>query len=377
MRTFADRLAALAVLALFACEEQPAQRDGSSATLVSDAAALGEPDGQVASDAATPTSDITTTNEAGLESMPSDASAPSAASDAAVSTLADVVVAPPAQDAASDAAQPAVDAGPKTCSAGSPLRAGSQSIEIMVAGQPRSFKLFVPRAYTGTMALPLIVDFHGLLLGQLFYEVFTEWDEQLEREGYLLAMPQGIDDAWNVGPCCTQSRAVDDVAFARAIVEHVRSLGCIDAQRVYATGYSNGGGMSLKLACDAADVFAAVAPAAFDLLEEMDCKPARPLSVFIFRGTNDDIVPYAGGASTPPTPYTLPEIHFLGAQKTFERWAQLNGCTGAPSDSAPYCKTYSECRAGVKVTLCTAQGGGHDPIVVDRAWPMLKAFSKP
>jgi polyhydroxybutyrate depolymerase len=360
MRTPACCFAAIAVLALAACEDDPnALVDGGSAVLTPDAAPAAGPDAAPALDAA-----------------PSGPDGSSAGNDAAVSPAADAAIPPPVHDAASDAAPPA-DAGPKMCSASTRLSPGSQSIQVMAGGLSRSFTLHVPRSYTGTSAVPLVLDFHGLHLGADLYEVFSEWDDKLDQEGYLLAIPQGIDNAWNVGPCCTESRTLDDVAFARAIVDRLHSMACVDERRIYATGYSNGGGMSFKLACDAADVFAAVAPAAFDLLEEMDCKPSRPLSVFIFRGTNDEIVPYAGGPSTPPTLYTLPEIHFLGATKTFERWAQLNGCTDTAADSGPGCKTHSACRAGVKVTLCTTQGGGHDALPVAAAWPMLKAFSKP
>jgi polyhydroxybutyrate depolymerase len=348
MRASMFWIAALLASALSACEDEPqSMLDGASAILVPDAAQAAGTDAGVILDAAPPGPD------AALATL-----------DAAAGAPVDAAIWQPVRDAAGDA-QPPSDAGPKSCSGGARLAPGTTAVELMVGGQPRSFTIHAPSTYTGTTAVPLVIDFHGLHEGALLHQ------------GYVLAVPDGIDNAWNVGPCCTESRALDDVGFARAIVDHVRETACIDERRVYATGYSNGGGMSFKLGCDAADVFAAIAPAAFDLLEEIDCKPSRPLSVFIFRGTDDAIVPYAGGASTPPTLYTLPEIHFLGATKTFERWAQLNGCTDQPAESGPGCKTYSACSAGVKVTLCTTQGGGHEPVGVDAAWPLLKAFSKP
>ena len=88
--------------------------------------------------------------------------------------------------------------------------------------------------------------------------------------------------------------------------------------------------MAHYVACRAADVFAAAAPAAFDLLAENvnDCVPQRPITVISFRGTADSRVPYDGGPSSlvPGMPIT-----FLGAQATFEAWAKIDGCTGAPS----------------------------------------------
>ena len=137
--------------------------------------------------------------------------------------------------------------------------------------------------------------------------------------------------------------------------------------------------MSHYLACKEADSFAAVSPAAFDLVQEVECKPSRPISVISFRGTADAIVSYAGGYSVPPTGYPLDPINFLGAEGTFEKWAEINGCTGEPEDgvAGAGCRTYTKCNAGVEVTLCTAQGGSHvggDPNV---AWPMLNKHPMP
>ena len=140
-------------------------------------------------------------------------------------------------------------------------------------------------------------------------------------------------------------------------------------------GVLTGGGMVNTLACEAADIFAAVAPAAFDLLEETvnDCAPSRPISVVSFRGTADTRVPYAGGASAlvPGMPIT-----FLGAQATFDRWAQINRCTGAKSpEDASGCASYSGCADGVEVILCTKQGGREEPGDASIAWPVLKRHS--
>lgn len=126
------------------------------------------------------------------------------------------------------------------------------------------------------------------------------------------------------------------------------------------------------MACHAADVFAAVAPAAFDLLEEnvQDCSPERPVTVVSFRGTADSRVRYTGGAAflVPGMPLT-----FLGAQATFEKWAEINACTGLPSASDTHgCSAYSGCRDGTEVVLCTKQGGREEPGDPSIAWPVLE-----
>jgi poly(3-hydroxybutyrate) depolymerase len=236
--------------------------------------------------------------------------------------------------------------------------------------------LHVPASYDATRAVPLVLDFHGLFLSGAQQRALSGYAELSEREGFIVAFPNGIDNAWNVGPCCTFSRSVDDLGFARALVSQLEADACIDERRVYAAGYSMGGGMSHALACNAADVFAAVAPAAFDLLAEQPCAPSRGITNMLFRGTNDAIVPYAGGASRPPNGLDT-IIHFLGAENTFARWASLNQCSGQPVETAPGCKTYSQCRDGAEVSLCTAAGGGHVVGDAEHGWQILKGHALP
>lgn len=174
-----------------------------------------------------------------------------------------------------------------------------------------------------------------------------------------MAYPQGIDNAWNIGPCCTESRQIDDAAFARAVVAQVSAEACVDSSRVYATGYSNGGGMAYKLAYDAADMVAAIAPAAFDMVQGMGCAPSRPISVFSFRGRLDPIVPYNGGPSSPPTPYDLPSTTFLGAEGSFPARGGLNQCSTSTSSAGTGCQGFNSCEGGTETVLCTARFGTH------------------
>jgi polyhydroxybutyrate depolymerase len=258
---------------------------------------------------------------------------------------------------------------------GSGVAPGETTASVQVGGVRRTYLLHVPPSYTGRTPVPLVLDFHPLLSTGAGVRRLDGYAASSDREGFIVAYPDGIDNAWNIGPCCTFSRTVDDLGFARALVAKLKSEACIDSKRVYAAGFSMGGGMSHFLACNAADTFAAVAPAAFDLLEEMACAPSRSIPVFAFRGTADFVVPYAGGASRPPNGLDT-TIHFLGAQATFEKWASLNQCNGAPATSGN-CQTHSQCRDGVEVSLCTAQGGGHSPADATTAWSMLKRHTLP
>ena len=262
--------------------------------------------------------------------------------------------------------------GSATCPAG-----GAKPTEgkktVLVGSTSRTYYLHVPTKYDGTKPAPLVVDFHGLGGSGTSEAGSNPYKSVIDPEGVVSAYPDGVNGTngtgWNLGPCCTTT---DDVAFAKALVQDVEKMACIDPKRVYAVGYSLGGGMVHVLACQAADVFAAASPAAADLVKDnvADCKPSRPITVFTFRGTADTAVPYDGG--------TISSLTNIGAKATFQTWADINQCTGSPSaEDSNGCSTYSSCASGVQVTLCTKQGGGHDPGTASVSWPVLKKYSLP
>ena len=259
------------------------------------------------------------------------------------------------------------------------LQAGNSDKTLMVGGSSRSYTLHVPSTYNGSKPVPLVLDFHGLGGNGKGESTSSPYPAQTDADGVIMAFPTGLSgpggNAWNVGPCCVKN--TDDVAFAKALVSEIEKTACIDTKRVYAVGFSMGGGMSHYLACHAADVFAAVAPAAFDLLKENvdDCKPPRPISEITFRSTGDNVVAYAGGASM--AVQGMP-ITFLGAKGTFQKWAEINQCTGpASAEDANGCATYAGCPTGIEVTLCTKQGGTHEPGNAKVGWPALKKHTLP
>ncbi len=84
----------------------------------------------------------------------------------------------------------------------------------------------------------------------------------------------------------------------------------------------------------------------------------------------DSAVPYAGGS--------MGSFTNIGAKATFQKWAELDQCTGDPSPAdSNGCSTYSSCAGGVQVTLCTKQGGGHEPGNATVSWPVLKMYTLP
>jgi polyhydroxybutyrate depolymerase len=266
----------------------------------------------------------------------------------------------------------AAGGGNDTACASPALAKGNSNRTIAVGGSSRTYILHVPSSYTGATRVPLVLDFHALGGTGSQEQSSSGYQQLADKNGFLIAFPDGIDNAWNIGPCCTNSRDVDDLGFAKAMVTAISKDGCVDATRVYATGFSMGGGMSQYLACNAADVFAAVAPASFDLLvpDEEPCMPSRPISVLAFRGTADTVVPFAGGQGSSG------RVTFLGAQGSFERWAGIDQCV-APTTSDGDCTYYEHCGGGAEIGLCVKQGGSHAPGDANAGWAFLSRFTLP
>jgi polyhydroxybutyrate depolymerase len=259
---------------------------------------------------------------------------------------------------------------------------------ITIGSLSRSYIRHIPPGYSGKTPVPLMFDIHGLSDSPTGEKNKTGWGAVADAKGFIIVWPQGYMSSWNVGRCCNPAQAqnVDEVAFFKAMVAKLAEETCIDLKRVYATGCSNGGGMSYKLACDAADTFAAVAPVDFDCITGpmsspscAMCSPSRPITEVQFRGTSDTAVPYDGGTTPVVTGLVFP-----GAQTNFTTWGQINMCTGAPTPlpNNSACQQYPTCAGGVETTLCTMQNGTHCGSyqsfdIANVAWEQLQKYALP
>ncbi|MBN1652689.1 MAG: hypothetical protein JXA30_02820 [Deltaproteobacteria bacterium] len=231
------------------------------------------------------------------------------------------------------------------------LMPGERSESFMHDGLQREFLIFIPSSYDNTKPFPLVLNFHGATSYSEQQRDFSDMNPTAEEKGFIVVYPQGIGNTWNAGVCCGEaaSSRVDDVGFARAIVDYMRENTCIDFRRVYATGMSNGGRMSYRLGCEAADVFAAIAPVAGtksfpDDQNSPGCQPSRPISLIDFMGTADSRIEVQPGQVA--------------------EWVRINGCTDAePTEThrqgEHFCATYSQCEAETSVTYCVVENGGH------------------
>jgi len=273
-------------------------------------------------------------------------------------------------------------------------------IEIQFQNLTRHYNVHVPASYDGSNQVPLVLDFHGWTSNPAQQQGLSGFQQLADAVGFIVAYPEGYDPAgtqrsWNAGTCCSpaSTSGLDDVGLVRAIVADIESNANIDPLRIYATGLSNGGAMSHRLACEAADLFAAVSPVACPLLLHpfTVCQPIRPIPVLAFAGLTDVVVPYAGGESQ-----TFPGVFFPPAPDSFAYWGGADGCGGGSPDivedlgNGASCDTHTGCAAGVSVGFCSIHGAaipvysGHilysntDGInVAQRAWQFMSQFTRP
>lgn len=233
----------------------------------------------------------------------------------------------------------------------------------------RSYVLYVPASINWSQPVPLVFVFHGGMGNGQSAMRMTGFNEVAEQNGFLVVYPNGtgrLSDerllTWNGGTCCgyAQERGVDDVGFVRAMIMDAKTLATIDEKRIYATGMSNGGILSHRLACEAADIFAAVAPVA-GTLNFAPCQPAQPVSIIEFHGTDDQHILYEGGAG----PKALVDVAFASVPDSAEFWVSANGCHPEPQTrllETIQHEVWTGCTDATAVELYTIIGGGH-------AWP--------
>lgn len=270
---------------------------------------------------------------------------------------------------------PAADAatrGSAACSSGTGGTVLNERRTVDVDGTDRWYLLSTPPTNDGTTPLPLVLDFHGLAEGAQIHAGMSRFPELGQRAGFVVAEPNGTGEpaAWNIAA----DPASPDVAFVDALIDRIGADVCIDLNRVYAAGLSNGALLSSALACVRSERIAAISAVA-GVQFPPDCDPARNVPVLAFHGTADPILLFNGGVgdlagALSGVPPTLPagstaDLNGSGAPAAVRSWAEASGCESTPRDepAGPSIirRSYS-CPNGVDVVFYVIDGGGH-------AWP--------
>jgi polyhydroxybutyrate depolymerase len=224
--------------------------------------------------------------------------------------------------------------------------AGDHRLTLDVGGKQRTYLLHAPPGYRGDRPLPLVIGLHFYPGTGAALRDMTGLDAGADRHGFLVAYPDGTNGGFNALICCGGE---DDVAFLKALTEHLITTWRVDADRVYLTGISNGGDMSFRAAVEATGVFAAIGVVSGGYLgpraESPEYVPKRPVSVVTIIGARDR--------------------YFDSFRTGIARWQERLTCVPAsppPTAAATVSRSSARCADGSDVEVYLLADMGH-------AWP--------
>lgn len=245
---------------------------------------------------------------------------------------------------------------PPTCTAkgGNP---GFYDLTLTSSGDERSYRVHIPNGYMATTAMPVIIALHGYTESIDSFTQVTHYEEAADKHQFISVFPAGKAPlgvpGWNAGSCCgtAQIQGTPDVQFISDLIDRLEQDYCIDTKRIFVSGFSNGGMLSHRLACELSDRIAAIGAVSGTMAID-DCKPTRPVPVLHIHGTGDIVVGYDPGTVAQSVPSTI------------NGWVGRNLCGMATS--MPYmqgsvqCERHLGCAEGADVELCTVDGGAHE-----------------
>ena len=268
---------------------------------------------------------------------------------------------------------------------GSATDLASGQYDIQSGALTRSYLLHVPKQLTHPA--PLVIVMHGYTGSADSIMSYSGMNEVADEEGFVVVYPQGTVDQqgnafFNVGYEFHADASVDDLQFIRDLVAHLQDELTLNPDKVFATGMSNGADMSYLLACQASDIFRAVAPIAGVMMKETfdTCSPSRPLPLFEVHGTNDEVSLFNGDMENSGGwgPY-------LDLPATIAFWVELNGLTLKQSSNLPnnaandsshiiFDRYWSEIQDNEVWFYRVVDGGHHWPGVQFDWWRNLMAW---
>ena len=259
---------------------------------------------------------------------------------------------------------------------------------LQVDGQTRIYRLEAPALTQPQTLLPVIIFLHGVNT-DITEPIKARYDIPFEtlagREPALIVRPQGRSGRWNAGPRGPRSwretlhhwagldaPEADDIAFLRALIDQIVTHDHGDPARVYVTGVSAGGAMTIRVACELSDKVAAAAAVVATARTALtqSCAGARPIPFLLMVSTTDPAVSYRGW----PGPWGA-----LSAPDTVALFARRNGCSARSEQPLPHGDIqvdstvalirYTGCTDGADVAFYRVDGSGHSVPSKDPADP--------
>jgi polyhydroxybutyrate depolymerase len=241
-----------------------------------------------------------------------------------------------------------------------------------LTARPRTFISYVPTSYTGEEPTAAIVALHGRPDSGAGFATITDFTTVAEEEGFIVVFPDGLNKEWSYLGGIMRGEMFnrpDDVAFLSALVDDLALDLNIDLSRVYLTGFSNGGFMTYRMACNPEpNRFAAYGVAGALLYPEMElmCMAAPTRPMLVEHGTEDISISW-DGITHMPEPGTLAVTRNVLQSVSF--FAARNGCVAAGADRTDIPPSddetsvvqfdFAECTSGKPVRFFAVMNGGH------------------
>jgi len=250
-----------------------------------------------------------------------------------------------------------------------PRVAGMQLVELSHQGRQRSYYAYVPGSAQGRNGLSAVMVLHGGMGSGDGVAATSGMASAADHVGFVALFPNADGSQWNDGRATTRS-GVDDVGFLQAVIADAGDRFGVDRSRVFASGISNGGLMTQRLACDAAGSFRAFGVVVANMPADLrgSCAPSRPVPMMFFNGTDDRLMPFGGGEITTILGRGAGGTVLSYAQ-TKEFWAGKDGCSSSTGEVAVpdrakdgtevTVEQFRSCRGSAELTFYTVEGGGH------------------
>lgn len=234
------------------------------------------------------------------------------------------------------------------------LQPGTNYISLEIGGLVRTAIVEVPQPAPDRGRLPMVVAMHGANGTAEDMISTTGLTGPAMAAGIIMVYPQGWNESWNAGGCCGQARDldVDDMAFLDALIWQLRTDAM--AGSVYLTGFSNGGMMAYRYACERIVSGVVVMGAS---LVNMGCAAPAPVSVLAMHAMPDDVVPYRGGGPDDLSATGWPHIDEVMAY-----WSANGRCAGhtdSTASSGLFTRTWHGCARGITVEERLSSDGSH------------------
>ena len=228
-------------------------------------------------------------------------------------------------------------------------------------GLTRDYILYVPTTYQVGQSLPLVFVLHGFTQSAQTIMDVTEFNAVAESNNFIVAYPNGVGNACNTNSGFPGGSSADDIGYIDVLADSLTAEFGIDTTRIYSCGFSAGGFLSHRLACESPRCFAAIASVSGTMSNNAsdDCAPQHSTPVMQIHGTSDIIVSYNGSI-----------FSGIGVNDVITQWTGLLNCPTTPVTTAlPDIDTgdgstvekqvYTPCDGSSEVVLLKVNGGGH------------------